>query len=266
VDEERVEHCIVRFATPPGTPRVRLVCLPHAGGGASTFFAWSRALAPDIEVCAAVAPGRDHRRHEPPLTTVPMLAQQVVDGILDQVDTPVALFGHSAGAAAAYEVARQLQARGRVPVHLFVAARRAPHLRPGLPPMSGLDDAALVAAVGARYGAIPPEVVAQPELLALFVPVIRADLRLHEEYWSPPLPLACPITVFGGTDDGAVSLEELDAWASQTHGTFRRRMFAGGHFFVREHRAAVLAAIAAALLPDASSRTASPSGEAVSRA
>ena len=39
--------------------KVRLVCLPHAGGGSVAYQAWAVDLAPDIEVVAIRLPGRE---------------------------------------------------------------------------------------------------------------------------------------------------------------------------------------------------------------
>ncbi|HEX2514627.1 MAG TPA: thioesterase domain-containing protein, partial [Chloroflexota bacterium] len=39
--------------------RVRLLCLPYAGGGASAFRHWPDALTSSIEVCPVQLPGRE---------------------------------------------------------------------------------------------------------------------------------------------------------------------------------------------------------------
>ncbi|ATF33257.1 hypothetical protein CO709_07895 [Burkholderia thailandensis] len=45
---------------------VRLVCFPHAGAGASIYYAWEPLVPPDVGVHAAQLAGREQRRDEPP--------------------------------------------------------------------------------------------------------------------------------------------------------------------------------------------------------
>jgi surfactin synthase thioesterase subunit len=47
----------------------------------------------------------------------------------------------------------------------------------------------------------------------------------------------------GGLDDHTVGFEDLTAWRAQTSATFELEMFPGGHFFLQEHRAQLLAAL-----------------------
>jgi len=72
-------------------------------------------------------PGREKRRAEPPVTSAPEMGRQLAPEIIDLVRPPYALFGHSAGALSAFEVSREIRRLGgALPVHLFVAGRRAP--------------------------------------------------------------------------------------------------------------------------------------------
>src|SRR6059058_3650797 len=87
---------------------VRLICFPHAGGSASAYVPLARALAPEVEVLAVQYPGRQDRRHEPPIEDVNRLADLAADVLPTDSARPYALFGHSMGALVAYETALRL--------------------------------------------------------------------------------------------------------------------------------------------------------------
>jgi surfactin synthase thioesterase subunit len=228
----------------------RLVCFPHAGGGPTTFRAWPAELAPTIEVATVTLPGRASRVAEPFATS---LADAVGD-IGERIeragdDRPLALFGHSLGAILAYEVAHDLVRRGRSrPVHLFVAGSRAPDDRDGDRLEVTDDDAVLVEEVESRYGAIPAAVRSEPDLLAMFLPVLRSDLRLLTEYqWNPRPPLGIPITAFAGVADRAGPPQSAPRWSAHTDAEFRDVRLPGDHFFVHSQLQQVSAIVRQAL-------------------
>jgi surfactin synthase thioesterase subunit len=45
----------------------------------------------------------------------------------------------------------------------------------------------------------------------------------------------------GGIDDASVTSADLDGWAAFTRSRFQRHLLPGGHFFIRDSPAAVLA-------------------------
>ncbi|NJL82841.1 MAG: thioesterase [Chloroflexaceae bacterium] len=103
-------------------------------------------------------------------------------------------------------------------------------------PIHALADGEFIQALSQRYQAIPAE-LSEPEILALFLPSLRADYTIFETYeFTAREPLTCPITAFGGREDRAISEEELRAWGEQTSGKFRCELVAGGHFFLHQNR------------------------------
>ncbi len=159
------------------------------------------------------------------------------------------------GALVAFELVRELRRRGdRAPFLLVLSGHQAPTRPETEPPFSHLPDAEFLEEVQRRYDGIPPEVLAEEELLQLLLPVLRADIQVLETYaYRKEPPLDCPISCFGGEDDRHVSLADLEAWRDETRGTLRVHTFAGGHFFVDTARDDVLSALSRDLAP-ASSR------------
>lgn len=192
-------------------------------------------------------PGREDRFDEPPvadMATLARLAAAELAGLAGPADRPLALFGHSMGAAVAYEVARLLP---RPPAHLFVSGRHAPsevvpgdvHLR---------DDDGLVVDL-TRLGGTSGEVLAMPEMRELLLPVIRNDYRLAETYRElAGGPLGCPVTVLTGTVDPEVTPAQAKGWAAHTTGAFQLAEFAGDHFYLVPQRTAVIDLVTDALI------------------
>jgi surfactin synthase thioesterase subunit len=107
-----------------------------------------------------------------------------------------------------------------------------------------------LAGLHGRYGSPASNALAHPEVRALALPALRADVGLLEAYRKSEGPLLeCPIVALGGEEDASVRPRDLDGWRSETRGAFRVRLFAGDHFFLEAARSELLAEIARALLP-----------------
>jgi medium-chain acyl-[acyl-carrier-protein] hydrolase len=221
--------------------RLRLFCLPYAGGGSRIYRTWADALPDDVEVCAVQLPGRDQRHNEAPISDAAELIDALSAMMRHYLDLPYAMFGHSMGAVLAYELARRLGAAyDREPSALFVSAHGAPHLPRRRPPSHHLPDDEFIARMKELNGT-PAEVFANPELLALLLPMLRADFKLVETYAELPGPhLSCPVLAMGGRSDSDVPATSLDAWTAVTRGQFRSMLFEGDHFFINSERETLL--------------------------
>ncbi|WP_067654376.1 thioesterase II family protein [Nocardia harenae] len=226
---------------PQPDPALRLVCLPYAGGGPHTYRRWPAALAPALEVWTLSLPGRAGHSDADLEVRWPQLVTGVAESIARRLGGPVVLFGHSLGALVAFEVARALTAAGHPPLHLFVSGRAAPAQLAALPWIAlPADDMALLDELDRRYGGVPAAVRDNPELLAWFLPSIRADLELLAGYRYRPGRLHCPITACTGVDDREASPAQLRGWAAETTGPVTTRVFDGGHFYLTESEGALM--------------------------
>lgn len=234
---------------PRAGARLRLICLPYAGGGTAAFRPWTKHLPPDIELCLVQLPGREKRMGETPYTVLENLVSDLTEALDPLLDRQYALFGHSMGALTAFALTRHLRSRGHPqPAHLFVSGRRAPQIPENEAPLHHLPDAAFVAALVRRYNGIPPAVLQDVELLRLFIPSLRADLTMIETYrYVEAPPLDCPITAFGGWEDGRATQVDLASWRDLTRGDFTLRMFPGGHFFIQSSRMPLVEMVAGEL-------------------
>jgi medium-chain acyl-[acyl-carrier-protein] hydrolase len=224
---------------------VRLFCFPYAGGGAAVFRLWARSLPAAIEVCPIELPGRGNRISEPPFRRIEPLAHAIADIIRPYLDKPYALFGHSLGAILAFDLARKLRREQQPhPVHLFASGCRAPHLLDRTSSRYDLPDQDLVEELRTLNGT-PAEALANRELMAVMLPILRADFEALDTYvYAAEPPLQCPLTVFGGLHDDGITREELEAWREQTNAGVRVCLLPGDHFFVNTAPALLLRLIA----------------------
>ncbi|WP_399088103.1 thioesterase II family protein [Streptomyces sp. BBFR2] len=231
----------------PGA-RLRLVCLPCAGGGAAAFRGWPAALPDDVEVVAVRLPGRENRTAQAPYDRWPPLVAALGAALAEEVAPPYALFGHSLGAMLAYELT-VTPGPAPLPERLILAGCRAPDVPLLVPAVHDLPDAAFAEGLR-RMAGTPEEVLRNPALLALLTPMLRADLRLAET-WPPagarPLPLAP--TLFGAADDPMAPPSAVAGWRRHAPPGVRAHQLPGGHFFPQEHAARFLRLLAGELRP-----------------
>ncbi|MET7425063.1 alpha/beta fold hydrolase [Dactylosporangium sp. NPDC005555] len=216
---------------------LRVFCFPHAGGAASAFRTWQRQLPYGLEVCPVQLPGRESRFGEPLPTGVTDLVPNLAAALLPALDVPFALLGNSMGALIAYELARHLRGRYLLsPTRLVVAGAKPPGGAARMPHLSHLPDLEFGRAMQARHGGIPAQVLDDPQIAEVYLPVLRADMAMVEGYLPKPgPPLTCPISAYVGDGDTVSSPEDVDGWAAVTSGRFDRRVLPGDHFAVLSH-------------------------------
>lgn len=233
----------IRCFHPAPSAQVQLLCFPHAGGSASSFYWLSSALRPEIEVWAVQYPGRQDRLREALIDDIGHLAEGLFEALLGYFPPFPAFFGHSMGAIVAFEVALRAERQLGTPIpRLIASGRRAPcRLRDENVHKRG--DLELIAEVQALSGT-HSELLNDEEARRSYLPVIRNDYRAIETYVAPrEQTLSCPITALVGASDPRVTPEEAGAWDRHTNADFQMRVLPGGHFYLTERPAETVASL-----------------------
>lgn len=209
----------------------RLICLGYAGGGTVGFRPWARQVPVDTELRALCYPGREFRFGDEVGGGWRGLVDDCVTALLGEVRPPYVLYGHSMGALVAYEAARALQARGADgPESLILSGHIAPQHWTGSRPaaMAAASDTDLAAWLAAS-GGTPPDVLANPDLRALAVDLLRKDMTAYAGYrYEPGERLRAGIQLLVGEAEASPL---HDGWAELTDGPSSTEVLPGGHFF-----------------------------------
>lgn len=217
-------------------PALRLFVLHHAGGSHLLYRHWPAGLPDTWDVRLLDAPGHGLLLDLPQIADAGRLADFLLRGIEPELTCPYALFGHSMGALVMYEITRRAVDRGLpLPVWLGVSARSAPQPAGPGARYHELPDAELRARLK-LLGGMPDGILDDPDLWALFNPIIRADLRLVEN-WHPapdtgPLPVA--LSAYAGGEDHSASPPRMTGWEEHTEHFLGLRVFDGGHFYFQD--------------------------------
>uniref|UniRef100_A0AAU3I3K5 Alpha/beta fold hydrolase n=1 Tax=Streptomyces sp. NBC_01393 TaxID=2903851 RepID=A0AAU3I3K5_9ACTN len=223
----------------PVTPWTVLF-FPHSGGSADSCRDLAARLADTARTACVRYPGRAERGREPLFTDVHVLADQVAEALAPvRGDGPLVLFGHSLGAAVAYEVVRRMPDQRRLVLvasgHPAPSRIRLPVLEDPVGESSGDFDGPLVELIGSLGGA-DAGLLEHPVLRQMFLPVIRGDLMAYSRY-RPAAGSAvdCPVVALTGTTDPLTNPLDVRAWERHTSSTLRVHELPGGHFFTNEH-------------------------------
>jgi medium-chain acyl-[acyl-carrier-protein] hydrolase len=225
--------------------RLRLFCLPFAGEGASLFRQWQVLLGPQFEIVRVQLPGRENRLPEPAYIDLSELVRVLSEILLPLLNKPYAIFGHSMGALIGFELAQRLTGEYDLPPEaLLVGGCRAPHLVNPYPAIYNLPESEFLAEFQQRYGPLPLQLINNPELLRIFLPILRADLALVETYSYQAKPaLSCPILAYCGAEDRVAAYFDMAAWQDYNQARFKLQKLAGGHFFIKTNPPALLKAV-----------------------
>jgi len=221
----------------------RIFCFHHAGGAASFFRHWPGLVPTNVEICCVQQPGREKLFLEPRYSTFEQLLDNTLGAIIPMFDRPFAFFGHSFGALVAYTCALNLERLNlMIPQNIFLSSFRAIDLPSKFELHSTMSDTALVKKLTA-LGGMPAEIADSPAFLELYLSVLRGDMHLIEQFEAGGgralMPIAVPLTVFGGDEDFSTPREEIVQWARFTTKKFSAHFFPGQHFYIMQHARAI---------------------------
>lgn len=121
-----------------------------------------------------------------------------------------------------------------LPRELLLSASPAPWTREFDEPYSAMSDEEFKNALQDLNGT-PQEILANRELLDLFLPGLRADFSLSETYvYARSRKLAVPTSVFYGEHD-EIEERQVHAWQDEIEPQIRFERLPGGHFFIHSH-------------------------------
>lgn len=239
---------------PQQTPPLRLICFPFAGGSAASFASWGAQLPVHVELRALQLPGRSRRMNEPPCSSIAAFRDELLQAVEPLMDRPCVFFGHSNGALIAYDLIHRLSTDAHSHLkHFIVSAKPAPHIRSSVL-RQHMGDAALLAELQ-RFGGTPPELLQHEELMALMLPMLRADFALSENYGQHTgdldrvhKPLSCPGSLWWGEQDECVAVADVMAWQDYFEMPLQQQSFTGGHFYLQASGPRVLQSLNQILL------------------
>ncbi|NQX46104.1 thioesterase [Paenibacillus tritici] len=220
--------------------RLKLFCIPHAGGLACYFNEWKLKMkeCSNIEVCPIELSGKGSRADEPIYHSIEEASRDIYAIIHGDVseDCPYAILGHSMGAILILEVLHQIHCRRQIPwpVHVFLSGQGAPKYT-ALDNMSELPHEIFINKIK-NMGGIPKELSNYPEFLAQYTSIIQNDYRLIDKYNHTKEYYFdnTKISVMNGRLDASVTLRNKLGWQEYFSDQIVFQDFDGGHFFIKE--------------------------------
>lgn len=221
--------------------KIKLFCLPYAGGSSAIFMDWTRDLDKKIQLIPVELAGRGRRFTEPFYRSIDDAVNDIHLQIASELDgSQIAFFGHSMGSILAYELAYKIKSLNyEAPFHLFFSGSDAPHLKCNEKKRYKLPDEEFLHEINELEGT-PKEFFEQKELVDIFLPVLRNDFMIIEQYVyrEKPIKLNSDISVLYGKDEEIKG--DIKEWKIHTQKSCNVHEFEGGHFFINEQRKKVI--------------------------
>lgn len=248
----------VRRPVPRPDAKLRVFCLPYAGGSPSVFQAWPEFFKNEsIEICQIHLPGRESRIMDRMPDSFYILVQSIMKAIIPLIqvgDIPYIIYGHCMGSLISFQLCQEIRKRNRresaagqvqLPQHFFVGAHYAPELlHPTRKPTSYLKDLTQEEffKIAEQLGGTEGAVLKDPTTGALVISTLSADYWMYGDYeYIPDEPFQFPITVICGLQDDLVKVEEAQGWAKETSaGCQFAELASGDHFFVIKEKEKLL--------------------------
>jgi medium-chain acyl-[acyl-carrier-protein] hydrolase len=218
--------------------KINLFCIPYAGGSAVNFHKWKQYLDPEIVLRPIELAGRGKRINEPFYKDVAEAVEDIFRIIETELQqSPFAIFGHSMGALISYELVQKIRKINisQPLLHLFLSGKGAPHVNRADEKKYHLMNDREFRKEVLELGGTPPEFFDHPELLEVFLPVLKNDFKIAETYIHEAeiSPLEHNISIFIGKEDD-LTRDQCEGWNEHTKCACNFYYFEGGHFFLQD--------------------------------
>lgn len=217
---------------------IDLFCFPYAGGSARAIYSkWEDAIDRSIHIVPMELAGHGVRMMEPPYASISQAVTELFESIRPNiVKRPYALYGHSMGTVFAYEIALVAkEAELPPPVMMFLSGRLPNNILKNDTKICHLSDEDFISEI-LKIGGTSKEVFESTELRNIFIPILRNDYMLVDNYIvkEPIESIASDIVFFFSDEDKLVSKPEIFEWKKYITGDFNYYEFKGGHFFIND--------------------------------
>lgn len=213
---------------------IKAFLLPYAGATVTTYSAFKKSVPENVELVFLEMPGRGSKSNQKPYTDFPSVVNHLLAEIASQIqDQSYILYGHSMGSLLAYELYYQIRKEQlKLPEKLLLSGRIPPELCIHMKKCSEYPDDDFLCEVSA-YGGLPDEVIHNTMLRNYFLPILRADFKLIENYiyHERQEKILCDLIVMYGENDPSTPAEDMQKWRLKSNHKFTCIEFPGNHFF-----------------------------------
>ncbi|QNU66696.1 thioesterase [Ruminiclostridium herbifermentans] len=218
--------------------KIKLFCLPYAGGSSLVYKKWENYLDNSIKLNMLELAGRGSRSKEPYYNSM----EEAVEDIFSIVkantdDNEYAIFGHSMGTILAYKLAAKIKdSNMKQPLHLFISGRYPPNIKKEERNIYLLPEEEFIQEVKSR-GGLPEKLFRYEALLQKAIETLRADFKILETGGYQPIikKVDCNISVLSGKEDSLSEEFDISMWREYTEKECSFYVFEGGHFYIHNN-------------------------------
>ncbi|MFX0547820.1 thioesterase II family protein [Hathewaya histolytica] len=221
--------------------KIKLFCIPHAGGSASSFYSWFNLLENYIELVPVELKGRGMRIDEPFYNNWEEAVDDIFKLLIGQIkNEPYAILGHSLGSWLLFDVLQKIYVEeNQRPVKIFLSGNIPPHTCTKYDIISSLPDKEFIDSI-LNTGDIPRIIFENKELRSFYLPIFRSDYALVEQYPHKQIEFKtdADIHVLYGRED-SIEEAEMKEWEIYSEKGFFMKCFEGGHMFIFDQKVQV---------------------------
>ncbi|NVZ18726.1 thioesterase [Pseudomonas costantinii] len=231
-----MKQTFVSFTEQPSSGPV-LLCFGPAGCGASFYRRWAKQLDSTIKVLAIQLPGRESRHQEQRRADFPAVVEHLADAIHQHLPGDYSVFGHSLGGALGFAVSQALEERhGRPAQTVIISARTVPD-ETRLTDIDPESSNSQLTEFLMSLGCLPPQLAVDAEAMAVYLPIIRDDLRLNVDAQRHGFgQISSRVVALSGESDLLATPAQMQRWSEHTQRDFTLHTCQGGHFFILEQQ------------------------------